>query len=368
MRKRLPTLALLTFLALPAWPTEGGQEEFNKLAKEGASFLAVKENPRLFLGKLAKVEGSVLGVATRPDKSVAFLLKDNLSGAVVYIEGWLPEGGSVEAGKKVAVVGEVAVDERSASPWLKLQALKEMTLPPPTLAKPVEEPKEGPRVTPLGPVVLLPPMPIGEFEIVAKRPQSPTRPATPPSPGLPSRFTRARRERGRTTSRGGLATNDPLQSWIVAWKGSTVRVIKFFNSSLSEALLDRIANALLSASYKHSVDPRLMAAVVAAESRFNPKAVSRKGAMGLGQIMPENAASLGIDPFNIEQNLDATAYYLRRYLDRYAGRPNQIELALAAYNAGPNAVARHGGIPPYRETQNYIKLVLYYYRCLKGER
>jgi len=347
-----------------AMPLAAVGENFKELAKGAIPFVAVKENPRLFLGRLAKAEGEVLGVVLRPDGSVAFLLRDDLSGAVVYVEGRLPKGKRVEAKKRVMVVGEVRMDERSLSPWLLLKAVEERPPPSPKPASVVPEPKEGPKVTPLEPAVLLPPMPIKGFEIVPKKKERP-RALAPPSSGVPSRISA---KRGRSMSRGRVRPRSALQRWVASWKPSTKRVIRFFNPGLSDALVERIANALLVASYKHNVDPRLVAAVVAAESRFNPWAVSPKGAMGLGQIMPQNAAALGIDPFNIEQNLDATAFYLRKYLDMYSGRPDQLQLALAAYNAGPNAVAKYKGIPPYQETQNYVRLVLYYYRCLRGER
>ncbi len=160
-----------------------------------------------------------------------------------------------------------------------------------------------------------------------------------------------------------------LQRWVKAWIASTKRVIRFFNPSLPEATVERIARAILTSSYRHKVDPRFVVAVIAAESRFDPYAVSPKGALGLGQIMPENLASLGItDPFNIEQNVEGCVKLLRRYLDQYAGHPDQFRLVLACYNAGPEAVRKYGGVPPYEETREYIRRVAYYYRCLCGQR
>jgi soluble lytic murein transglycosylase-like protein len=102
--------------------------------------------------------------------------------------------------------------------------------------------------------------------------------------------------------------------------------------------------------------------VVAAESAYRAEAVSPKGALGLMQLMPATARELGADPTDPRQNLDAGARYLRGLLIQYGHSP---ELALAAYNAGPGAVNRHGGVPPYRETRSYIQRVLRLYHQLQ---
>ena len=111
---------------------------------------------------------------------------------------------------------------------------------------------------------------------------------------------------------------------------------------------------------KYNLDEILIKAVIKAESGFNPNAVSKAGASGLMQLMPGTARGLGVeDIFDVEQNIEGGAKYLRGMLDRFDGDKS---LALAAYNAGPNAVKRYGGIPPYQETQNYVKRVLSYER------
>ena len=110
------------------------------------------------------------------------------------------------------------------------------------------------------------------------------------------------------------------------------------------------------AARRHRVDELLVAAVVEAESSFNPSAISPVGALGLMQVMPATAASLGgTDPLNPVVNVDLGARYLSRLLTRFDG---DIELALAAYNAGPGAVDRYDGMPPYRETRAYVGKVL----------
>ena len=103
----------------------------------------------------------------------------------------------------------------------------------------------------------------------------------------------------------------------------------------------------------NTVSVDLVCALIQAESAFNPRAVSPKGAIGLMQLMPATAAEHGVtDAFNPVQNIRAGVKYLKQLLDSYDGR---VELALAAYNAGPGAVKKYGGkVPPYRETQNYV--------------
>jgi soluble lytic murein transglycosylase-like protein len=112
---------------------------------------------------------------------------------------------------------------------------------------------------------------------------------------------------------------------------------------------------IVEACEKHQVPANLVRAVIKAESNFNPKAVSRSGAKGLMQLMPATAKNLGVkDPFNPRQNIEGGVRLLRQLLNRY---DNQLDLALAAYNAGTVAVDRYQGIPPYRETQIYVPRV-----------
>ena len=115
---------------------------------------------------------------------------------------------------------------------------------------------------------------------------------------------------------------------------------------------------------KNGLDEDFVKAVINQESGFNPNATSRCGAMGLMQLMPATAQGLGVTTaYDAEQNIEGGTKYLKGLMDRFG---NDKSLALAAYNAGPNAVKKYGGIPPYAETQNYVKSVLGKYEKFKG--
>ncbi|OLC17902.1 MAG: hypothetical protein AUH26_01110 [Candidatus Rokubacteria bacterium 13_1_40CM_69_96] len=130
-----------------------------------------------------------------------------------------------------------------------------------------------------------------------------------------------------------------------------------FQEELESAASSLDIDALIRAvATRHGVSVDLIAAIIEAESEFNPRAVSRTGARGLMQLMPKTAAILGVsDPFDPRENIEAGVRHLRSLMDRFDGN---LPLVLAAYNAGERAVIGHRGVPPYRETRQYVKRIL----------
>lgn len=198
----------------------------------------------------------------------------------------------------------------------------------------------------------------------------------------------AQRATGTTVSRGGgrpprfPGEIPPVRQAPVATPGLSPALLEVLpaytafvlgqNPRLGEAKAREIAASILSYSAKFGVDARLICALVVCESAFNPNVVSHAGAQGLGQLMPGTARGLGVsNVFDTDQNLHGTVKLLTGHLNTYSQTTeNELDalmLALAAYNAGPGAVRRYNGVPPYRETQNYVKKVIATYRQLCGQ-
>ena len=174
------------------------------------------------------------------------------------------------------------------------------------------------------------------------------------------------------------ASRSPLMYWSVTehrlkpvpTNGAVMRAARSAASEVNSYLDEKAQNretvnhsftqedidaAIDEAAARHHVDPSLVRSVVKVESNFNPNALSRKGAMGLMQLMPSTARSLNVsNPFDPQQNVDAGVRHLRKLLDSYGG---DVRLSLAAYNAGSGAVARSAGVPRFRETQDYVRRI-----------
>jgi soluble lytic murein transglycosylase-like protein len=174
-----------------------------------------------------------------------------------------------------------------------------------------------------------------------------------------------------------------LSLLISSWAGAQDKAVKpfspefyklykqaalYFNPNLSSRQVEEIVKSVVYYSYYYELDARLVMAVIACESSFDPDATSAAGAAGLGQIMPANAASHAINAYDPVQNINVTVRLLRTNLDRFACLPRQqqYENALAAYNAGYGAVLKYGGVPPYSETYNYVYKVITLWRRFCG--
>ncbi|MGL4608829.1 MAG: lytic transglycosylase domain-containing protein [Trueperaceae bacterium] len=154
-----------------------------------------------------------------------------------------------------------------------------------------------------------------------------------------------------------------IKQGVVLIKYGVVVAVLGFSSGLACTLSEELAVALEEAATYYGIEPFLLHALVYQESRYCTDALSPKGAIGLGQLMPGTAAGLGVDPHDPVQNLYGAAAYLRQQWDTF----EDWQFALAAYNAGPGAVQKYQGIPPYEETQNYVIKVLDYYTSFAGE-
>lgn len=169
--------------------------------------------------------------------------------------------------------------------------------------------------------------------------------------------------RGLTSAIRERVSYDPIESEVIRLLPHYKAAAKFFNPNLSDEQAEIIAASILRSSIRNGVDPRLVVAVIACESSFKPDAVGKKGEIGLGQLKPETAAGLGVNPNDLVQNIEGCVRYLRQQIDRFIS----LELALAAYNAGPNAVSRAGGIPQNAITPRYVQKVMDLYRRLCGQ-
>ena len=135
--------------------------------------------------------------------------------------------------------------------------------------------------------------------------------------------------------------------------------VQFTSASSGQTVSGDFASLINQAAQKYDVDPSLVKAVIKAESNFNPNAVSSAGAQGLMQLMPATARGLGVtNSLDPAQNIDGGVHFLSQLVNHYNGN---VRLAVAAYNAGPGAVDKYNGIPPYQETQTYVNRVLSYF-------
>jgi soluble lytic murein transglycosylase-like protein len=212
-----------------------------------------------------------------------------------------------------------------------------------------------------------------EFDLLAMK-QAPPPQAAPP-PGRDQAY--AELAQKQLAEAGSASIVPPQPRYVLPSRGGPTppsperilaayaQAIAYFNPRLDDAKRYTIAKYIISFSQQIGVDARLVMAVVACESNFNQYATSRTGAMGLGQLMPATAQGMGVrNAYDTQENLWAAVRLVRGHLENQDG---DIARALACYNAGSGAVRRYGGIPPYRETQNYIRKVISLYLQLAPE-
>lgn len=312
-----------------------------------AQMVAAQADPAEYGGRTFEVSAQVGGFVTADDSRTVLLSLGTLSLAVRMASGagdstWLASGQTVRALVRVEA-GNTAL----SSPRLTLLA-----------AAP-------------------------ETDVTALERRAATRTSLP-SRGAPSLRAQgsARQwgsEAGQMASAAGVPDAVPAglsararQIYAPYWQA-----VRNMNPRLAQRDVDKITSSILYFSDRNDVDPRLIMAMIICESGFDLHSTSRTGAAGLGQLMPGTARGLGVtDPYDPVQNIAASVHLLRGHLDTYGGAPahagiiplSQIALTMAAYNAGPGAVRRYHGVPPFRETQRYVAKVaaLYQKMCGKG--
>jgi soluble lytic murein transglycosylase-like protein len=168
----------------------------------------------------------------------------------------------------------------------------------------------------------------------------------------------------RPTHPAAPASDAAARAMLLAYAAA----LRAFGGGLAPEQALRLAGRVVAESDAAGLDARLVVALVAVESSWDPRARSPAGARGLGQLMPATAAGLGVDPDDPAANLHGTVTHLAGLLARYRGYPprERYARALASYNAGAGAVERYGGIPPYRETQLYVRRVIALWNRLSG--
>jgi hypothetical protein len=163
-----------------------------------------------------------------------------------------------------------------------------------------------------------------------------------------------------------VLTAVPAAAQTTGSEATYAAVLRTINPKLPAYKARLYARSVMADAWRTHLDPRFIMSIVTVESAWRANAVSRVGARGLGQLMPGTAHTLGVNPRSPYENLRGTSTYLKALLNHFAGKPNAVTLAIAGYNAGPKAVERFHGIPPYAETQNYVVRVLHVWNQLNS--
>jgi soluble lytic murein transglycosylase-like protein len=323
----------------------------------GITLAQVRSDAASHAGRVIELQGTITGVMTMQTtrtmlmqvdgSTLALSIPDSLNTSVMR------SGSSVRA---LALVGRVP--ERNEA-VLTVVAMTEQLAPAPW---PVAEELSTTGLARLAPATK--PLMAGDV-IISPETSAVVPPMTRMRPGLPE--PPAARPPAVQALRPGLDPNadDVWSSQKVAFKAAARR----FNKKLSDAQAAEIAQAMVDAGRAHGMDPRFLASIIAVESSFDIYCLSRSGAMGLGQIMPFNLREAGItNAWNPTQNIFGAARLLRGHLNSFGNRPDGTLLAVAAYNAGPNAVRRAGyKVPNGSQVQRYVWKVYYQYKAFAPE-
>ncbi len=308
----------------------------------GASVADALHQPGAYAGQVLETAATVSGVVSAGDDKTALLSLADGSSVALPIPAGLRGAGWLDSGASVRVLLAAVADDPNLPSGLRLLA-----------------------VAPEGDIVAR--------DLLARRQAALT--ASGRGRRLASRSLTTRRDGRRAVvffadanpghpagalSARALSIYAPYRSLVRRW-----------NRRLSDTDVDKITTSILYFSDINNLDPRLPVAMIIAESDFDLYSTSHTGAMGLSQLMPETARGMGVtNAYDPVQNIGAAVHILRGHLDSYGGAPanagiipfSQIALTMAAYNAGPGAVRKYHGVPPYRETQRYIKRVAALYR------
>ncbi len=313
----------------------------------GAAAGAALRQPGADAGRTLEASATVSGIVSAGDDRTALLSTTSATGGEsvsLPIPAGLHGAGWLDSGAQVRVLLLAVPDDPALPSGLRLVA-----------------------VAPEGDVVAAEVRAANKFRAASRR------------PALASRSLPVRRGRRRVTyfaSAQSAAANPGHPAGALSARALSIyapyrSLVRRWNRRLSEADVDKITTSILYFSDINDVDPRLPVAMIIAESDFDLYSTSHTGAMGLSQLMPSTARGLGVtNAYDPVQNIGAAVHILRGHLDSYGGAPanagvipfSQIALTMAAYNAGPGAVHKYHGVPPYRETQRYIQRVASLYR------
>ena len=335
-------IVLLTLGILPAFAQAGQLDDYIKVRKQhGISQAASVVALDTFVGKRTmEVSGIVRGWIGGSESQL--LILENPEGSEIYVRAtetpdWLKMG-------SIKVRMLVSAERETDTSQMKAQFIAAAA--------------EGE---------------VRDWEIKNRVAPKPTPKASPPA------------NRGTLASRGGERPSTNVLTGAIGEnsKNLSPEILKVLpaytdfianrNKKISRATAQRIAEGVLAYSVHYGVDARLIMAIVMTESGFNPTAKSSAGARGLGQLMPGTAKGLGVaNSYDTDQNLYGTVRLIRGHIDKYTKQKDGdsfegLVLALAAYNAGSGNVRKHGGVPPFKETQNYIRKVMAAYKALCGE-